>query len=52
MKVIRKKDNLNKTWKWKVVNCLPLPDNETLHSTISVHNTKKEALEALKQLQS
>ena len=46
--IIRKKDNLNKTWKWKVVYIDPIMSTPgcEVYEVISVHNTKEEATKA------
>lgn len=47
MMIVRKKDQVNKKWYWKLVYIDPIlssPGNE-VHTTISVHKTLKEAKE-------
>jgi len=47
MNIRRKKDQLNKTWVWKIVDWDGVIDFE---KTISVHKTKAEALDRLHEM--
>lgn len=52
MIIIRKKNQLKKTWEWKIVEidfAVSVPEAE-VYTTISVHKSKKEAQAELQRL--